>query len=227
MSQEWDIDDILASLDELLQEGKDAETKGKENLSPIRATTQSAGDSSQKNKCLETKKEVAKVEPLASNLSSSENVVAQPNSVEKIKLQPPKTWDIDVPDANFRHEPSVDGEGEPPILPRVILTQDMMVDPTDNEAEAFFPLLDAMDEDDVCEAMDEGETSQKVEKHTQGIHLNSHQLEQVLELVSMDVSYQFNQLLPNIIRQSLYKHLNMRQDENLEQEQNKQKNEKP
>lgn len=227
MSQEWDIDDILASLDELLQEGKGAEAKGKENLSPIRAVAQSEAAVLQKS--METKPKVAKLEPLESKSSVSALVEPQSHhTIEKVKLQPPKRWDIDVPDANFRHEPTVDGEGDAPILPRVMLTQDMMVEPTDKEVEAFSPLLDAMDEDDVSEKLEEKEeVSQKPEKQNQGIHLNAHQLEQVLELVSMDVSYQFNQLLPNMIRQSLYKHLNMRQNEDLEQEQNKQKNEKP
>ncbi|MDQ6994552.1 MAG: hypothetical protein Q9M18_03050 [Mariprofundaceae bacterium] len=225
MSQEWDIDEILASLDELLQEGKDDDIKEKEKatISPFRAIDKPEVQAVQKS--TKAKNEDAKIEKVKVT-GAPKAVKPISNTIKHTTLKPPKRLDIDVPDANFRHEPSVDGDA--PILPRVMLTEDMMVKNTAKEASDFSPLLDAMDEEEVSEKLEEDTASQKTVTQNQGIHLNDKQLEEVLELVSMDVSYQFNQLLPNIIRKSLHKHLNMRQNEALlEQEKNKQQNEKP
>ncbi|MDQ6990449.1 MAG: hypothetical protein Q9M11_01780 [Mariprofundaceae bacterium] len=220
MSQEWDIDEILASLDELLEEGKDDEIKEKATISPFRAIDKPEVQHLQK--ITKTKNEAAKFNK-AETTVAPKAVKPISNTIKHTTLKPPKRLDIDVPDANFRHEPSVDV----PILPRVMLTEDMMVKPTAKKASAFSPLLDAMDEEDLCEKSEEDSLPQKKVKPNQGIDLNDKELEEVLELVSIDVSYQFNQLLPNIIRESLDKHLTMRQAENLEQEKNTQQNEKP
>ncbi|MBL1353213.1 MAG: hypothetical protein COA61_007790 [Zetaproteobacteria bacterium] len=213
MNQDWDIDDILASLDELLQEGNDEATSGKAKPEPVQAVVKSSLKISHPKDTLKVPAPVRQEK--VTNIPSKVMTSPQKNIV-KTTLQPPRHLDIDVPDANFRQEPSVDSQGDASILPRVMLTQDMMVEKQEQVSDAFSPLLEAMDDDDVEPEKTSKPVAQKNNQQMQGVHLNAKQLEQVLELVSMDVSYQFNQLLPDMIRTSLQTHLQMLQNEPLE-----------
>lgn len=221
MSQEWDIDNILASLDELLEEGKGDATSKEEKSSSVYVAA--------KNSIGHIKKDVEKKPDFSIKQEKPVMVPVHKKGIDfqrikKVTLQAPKHLDIDVPDANFRQEPNVDGYDDIAILPRVVLTQDMMVEAGDQVADAFSPLLDAMDDDDEHEAVDE-EQHQPLMSQEQDVHLNGQQVAHVLELVSKDISDQFKQLLPDMIRQSLHTHLNMMEDKQVEQ-QNNQKNEK-
>ncbi|MDQ6952374.1 MAG: hypothetical protein Q9M15_02470 [Mariprofundaceae bacterium] len=213
MSQDWDIDDILASLDELLQEGNDETPSGKVKPTPVRAVLKSTVEISHSKDTLKVASPVEQEK--VTNIPSKVMTPSKKNIV-KTTLQPPRHLDVDVPDANFRQEPSVDSQGDAAMLPRVILTQDMMVEKQEQLSDAFSPLLEAMDDDDVEPEKTSKPVVQKDNQQMQGVHLNAKQLEQVLELVSMDVSYQFNQLLPDIIRTSLQTHLQILQNEPLE-----------
>jgi len=205
MNQEWDIDDILASLDELLQE--DDKPNAEVNRAPKKRSDTP----------------VAQVQGSGGSSASSSQVDALPASeaarVQQVKepvLSAPNPIDIDVPDADFRQEPDVDAEVSP-VLPRVLLTEDMLVD-VDEESisdAAFEPLSAAMDDDDEVEAEPEQVADSAVDSDSSlGVHLNAQQTEQMLELVAMDVSYQFNQMLPDMIRTSLKTHIKLIQHNN-------------
>jgi len=226
MSQDWDIDDILASLDELLQEGKDEKPSNKEKASSVPMAAKPLPPVV--NKKPERKpQDVSNIKAKASapSLKNTKNHIIKPTPkrVEKTKLKPPRPLDIDVPDANFRQEPSVE---ETNILPRVVLTQDMMVNQGDDIPDPFSGMLDAMEEE-LTDATNKKKTPANTSNYDGdiAIDLNATQVEQVVELVSIDVSYQFNKLLPAMIRQSLKTHLQMLQKEPSKQ-QNQTKNEK-
>lgn len=218
MSQDWDIDDILASLDELLQEGKDDEPSKKVKQIAERATKNTHTALPQDTPKAQIKKSGESNTSSLQQSAPDSEVEHQQNSVEQVveknKLIPPRPMDVDVPDVDFRQEPSIDLEPAPPILPRVILTKDMMVDQGESIPDAFSGMLDAMEDDDVAASDEKTEaTTDKLAGEGMPIHLNAQQVEQVLELVSIDVSYQFNQLLPDMIRKSLQSHLQMLQAE--------------
>ena len=206
MSQEWDIDDILASLDELLQE--DEKPKAEVNRAPKKRSDMPVEPVQQGDD-----------EPMVQvSTTRTPPVLDTPNQepTREPVLSAPLPIDIDVPDADFRQEPDVDTE-VPPVLPRVLLTEDMLVDAGEASIQdaAFESLSAAMDDDDELEK----ETEQAVDADVASepvldVHLNAQQTEQMLELVAMDVSYQFNQMLPDMIRTSLKTHMKLIQHNN-------------
>jgi len=222
MSQDWDIDEILASLDELLQEEKDDKLSSPSKQASPNATAQASASAASKtdNQYVDAAKvHVKPAKPKDAPIKKSATPPAKP--VEKTTLAPPRPLDIDVPDANFRQEPSMDDVE--PVLPRIVLTQDMMVK-KDDVSDAFSDMLDAMEDDLADDTSKETPQADAEESpHSIAIDLTAQQVEQMVELVSIDVSYQFNQLLPGIIRKSLQTHLSMFQSETSEKQQNKPK----
>jgi len=229
MKEERDIDDILASLDDLLQENDMQSAAKTVKNAPVVRSAQSqhvtdtvklgADEPSVKTKLLEKEE---KVEPSVHVDSTS--------ALQKTVLNAPRRVEIDVPDANFRLEPDVDTASTPATpLPRIVLTKEMLINTDQDDLPLDFnPLVEAMDDDDVeddAEAspdLDEKEaTTFKYENID--VRMSAKEVEQMLELVSMDISYQFHQLLPDMIRQSMRTHLNIIQDEQMKNKQDDEK----
>jgi len=98
------------------------------------------------------------------------------------------------------------------------LTQDMLVEKQE-QLTAVLPLpLEAKDDDDAKAETSSQPVDEQDDYQKPGMHLSAKQVEQVLELVAIDVSYQFNQLLPDMIQKSLQTHLQMMQQEPLKKE---------
>ena len=229
MKEERDIDEILASLDELLQENdmqsaaksvKDAPVvRSAQSQHVVKPATLDSHAPSVKKKLLEKE---GKVEPSIHVDSTS--------ALQKTGLHAPRRMEIDVPDANFRLEPDIETASTPVTpRPRIVLTKEMMIHADQDDLPLDFnPLVEAMDDDDV---EDDAEVSpDSGEKEATGfkyenvdIRMSAKEVEQMLELVSMDISYQFHQLLPDMIRQSLQKHLNIMQAEKMKNKQDDEK----
>jgi len=205
MSQEWDIDDILASLDELLQE--DDKPNAKVNRAPKKRPAMPIVQAKQDDGLAPVDSQKVKKPPTSD--TSKKTQAKEP------VLSAPRPIDIDVPDADFRQEPGMDADMAP-VVPRVLLTKDMLVDAGDAAMQdtAFDSLSAAMDDDDLEPEPEQLADASVASDKALGVHLNAQQTEQMLELVAMDVSYQFNQMLPDMIRKSLKTHMTLIQHKN-------------
>lgn len=174
MTDNRDIDEILASLDALLREG----------------------DSHNDDMAIE---------------AVSEGVVAESDGDVKGEVSEPVQNGVEA-------EPE-DG------IPRVVLTEDMMVEnpqvrlPIDfaesaepaSEAETVDSQAESVQEDDRLEQKPQsspaGDNDGEQAVEEQPIHLHKHEVERLLSLVSLDVSNHMQRLLPELIKDSLHKHL--------------------
>ena len=208
MSQEWDIDDILASLDELLQE----DDKPKEQPKPVMKPRVVSAVVQPKEQCVSdpvaSMEGDSKSQEQVAVIGKDEAEMPASSIPREPVLLPPHPIDVDVPDADFRQEPDVEPEA-PVIVPRVLLTKDMLVDTEQKVESGFDSLSAAMDDEDDMPTQDDAATVASEDAFS--MHLNAQQTAQMLELVAMDVSYQVNHLLPDMIRNSLKTHVQLMQ----------------
>ncbi|MBL4760515.1 MAG: hypothetical protein JKY80_06655 [Mariprofundaceae bacterium] len=206
MTDTRDIDEILASLDALLREGDshndDIPAK------PVEPTP----DHDVAKVDLES--DIEFVEASAEAFLASDELEDESFTVEAVSDEV-VTWQ----------------EGG---MSRVVLTEDMMVE----NPQVSLPLAfnsEALNEDDVQEsespALEEPKsdhTTQDVEQQDEQLaadaiaddvapshvtHLHKQDIEQLLTLVTEDVSSHLQQMLPKLIRESLHTHLSRMQDE--------------
>jgi hypothetical protein len=191
MDQDRDIDEILASLDALLKESDSHND-----------------DMPHQPKADKQDNDKAEPKDTATDMDNALDKAIESVSNEVLE--------------NVVHDTS----NEP--MPRVVLTEDMLVDNhqtslplgfhegSDKGVEPEMP--DATSDDKIAvdepheveqeRADDHVAPEQVEEKHSaHSIHLDKVHIEQLLSVVSADVSEQLQQLLPVMIRDSLHKHL--------------------
>lgn len=185
MTDNRDIDEILASLDTLLRENDN------HHNAIASKTIGSPRDINKAIPSLETN-----AEPIHANLNEHHN--ASQSSIETI-----------FNEAKPEQQDNV---------PRVVLTEDMMVDNPQVSLPLNFNSQTASLNDIIADAMiqpntansepaiDNNEASeQKTAKPV--AHLHKHQIEQLISLVSLDISEHLQQTLPKLIKESLHIHL--------------------
>jgi len=84
-------------------------------------------------------------------------------------------------------------------LPRVVLTEDMMID----NPQFSLPLAKGIED----ETMQQAIVDDKYDEDEHIIHLHKQNVEKLLSLVSLDISNYLEQQLPTLIKQSLHAHL--------------------
>jgi len=205
MTDNRDIDEILASLDALLREG-------------------------------DSHNDDIPVEPIESKLDTDASDVDVESDIEFVESSAEEFLASDELDESFTIEAmpeEVEGWQEDGMS-RVVLTEDMMVE----NPQVSLPLAfnsEALNENDVQEsespALEEPKpdnTMQDVEQRDEQLaddaiaddvapshvtHLHKQDIEQLLTLVTEDVSSHLQQILPKLIKDSLHTHLSRMQDE--------------
>jgi len=187
MTDNRDIDEILASLDTLLREGDSHDATPAQ---PIKA----ANDIDNLEDVLETN-----IKSMNANLNELLDHEKNANASTEAVLNKPE------------HE-------ETSNLSRVVLTEDMMVENPQVSLPLSFNsetpslndiIADAMVQPSITENQPTIEENKRPNHETSKhvAHLHKQEIEQLLSLVSLDISEYLQQTLPKLIKESLHTHL--------------------
>jgi len=197
MTDNRDIDEILASLDALLREGD-----SHNDDMPVESTS-SVSDTDVLEATLE-----ADVESMEASLNDA--------------VRDGETRESSVSETVFDGVIGQQEEG----MARVVLTEDMMVEnpqvslPLDFSAKALSEddviagavvQQDVVDDESTVDGQSNTDTSEDItNEHTESdqvMRLHKQEVEQLLTLVSLDVSNHLQEMLPKLIKESLHVHL--------------------